>query len=309
MSTTWQYTRTVPSSSTSPIDTMARITTMLTIDERMRVDAVGMGYFHAYHRESVDDVLRDLRERNARAVVLSTAFCERTDVSRVARVVREFPRIPAVALLSRLDGGAARAVLTLGQCGVRTLIDIRESSGWRELRAVLLSERASDIQRLAVAQLMVDLHDAPQGARRFFEALFTVAPRTVTIRGLAQAMHVLPSTLMSRFFRAKMPPPKKYLAYARLTCAARLFENPGLSVSSVANQLDYSSPQSFSRHCRALLGLTAIDFRERYDGEGMLQHFRDELVIARIQRWREFDPLRVGDEREDIRRAGEREDA
>ena len=296
MSSPWQYGRPVPAPKPPAVDTMARITTMLTVDERMRVDAVGMGFFHAYHRETVEDVLRDLRERNARAVVLSTAFFERTDVTRVARVVREFPRIPAVALLSRLDGGAARAVLTLGQCGVRTLIDIRESTGWRELRAVLMSERASDIQRLAVAQLMIDLHDSPPGARRFFEALFTVAPRTVTIRQLSRAMRVLPSTLMSRFFRARMPPPKKYLAYARLTCAARLFENPGLSIASVSNQLDYSSPQSFGRHVRALLGLTAIDFRERYDGEGMLQHFRDELVIARIECWRAFDPLGPGRE-------------
>ena len=83
---------------------------------------------------------------------------------------------------------------------------------------------------------------------------------------------------MSRFFRAGMPPVKRFLSLARLTYAARLFENPGISIANVANQLDYSSPQSFGRHVRTLLDLTAGQFRQRYDGAGMLKHFRDEFV-------------------------------
>ena len=57
---------------------------------------------------------------------------------------------------------------------------------------------------------------------------------------------------------------------ARLTHAAQVFENPGLSVANVANHLEYSSPQSFGRHVRTLLSMTALQFRQRYDGEGML---------------------------------------
>lgn len=292
VATSWRYGLPLASPS-SPVDT-TRVTTMLTADERLRVDAVGMGVIQAYHRDSVEDVWRDLREHRARALIVSTAMCQRADIGRMARVVREFPRIPAVALLSQFDNRAARTVLTLGQCGVRTLIDVREPLGWRELRSVLLSERASDIQRLAVAQLSVDLATAPAGALRFFEALFSAAPRTLTIRRLARALGMIPSTLMSRFFRAKLPPVKRYLALARLTYAARLFENPGISIANVANQLDYSSPQSFSRHVRSILGLTAVEFRARYDGEGMLQHFRDDLVLSHRERWRTFDPLVSG---------------
>ncbi|MEO7964869.1 MAG: hypothetical protein ABIT38_13280, partial [Gemmatimonadaceae bacterium] len=96
------------------------MTTMLTADERMRIDAVGMGVIQAYHRESVEDLWRDLRQRNAMAVIVSTAMCQRTDIGYMARMVREFPRVPAVALLSQFDGRTARTVLTLGQCGVRT---------------------------------------------------------------------------------------------------------------------------------------------------------------------------------------------
>jgi hypothetical protein len=96
---------------------------------------------------------------------------------------------------------------------------------------------------------------------------------------------------MSRFFRAGLPAPKRYLAFARLVRAARLFENPGLSIANVANHLDYSSPQSFGRHVRTLMSITALEFRRRYDGEGMLHHFREQLVLPHMITLRQFRPL------------------
>src|SRR5690349_16031843 len=98
---------------------------------------------------------------------------------------------------------------------------------------------------------------------------------------------------MSRFFRAGLPAPKRYLAMARLVRAAQLFENPGLSISNVANRLDYSSPQSFGRHVRGLIQLSAVEFRQRYDGEGMLQRFRSDLITPYLSRLHTFTPLSV----------------
>lgn len=268
------------------------VTTMLTREERLRLDAAGTGLFEATHRDTVDEILRDLRQHRARAVIVSTAFCQYgLEITRVARVVREFPQVPTVALISQMDRGTARTVLTLGQCGVRTLVDVRDPGGWHELRNLLLSEHSLELRQHAVAQVAADLIHAPAGSRRFFEVLFAVAPRTGTIRELAMGLQVLPSTLMSRFFRARLPPPKRCLAYARLMFAARMFENPGLSLSSVATRLDYSSAQSFGRHIRAILGLGAMEFRETYDGAGMLQRLRDDLILPHLVRWRNFDPL------------------
>ena len=95
---------------------------------------------------------------------------------------------------------------------------------------------------------------------------------------------------MSRFFRAHLPPPKRYLSLARLIRAARLFENPGLSVASVANYLDYSSPQSFGRHIRIVMNMSPVIFRETYDGAGMLQYFRAEVVLPYVLVLRSFRP-------------------
>ena len=270
---------------------LAPITTMLTPNERLRVDAAGAGLYHAMHRDSLDDVIRDVRERGASAVVVSVACCGRQDAARVAMMVREFPRVPAVALLTEVAPSTPHAVLSLGRSGVRSLVDVRQPAGWRELRQLLMDDRAADLARSALARLGDDLAGAPEGCRRFFDALFTATPQVGTVRQLAGAVGVVPSTLMSRFLRAGLPSPKRYLAMARLTRAARLFENAGLSVANVATHLDYSSPQSFGRHVRTLLGLTAVGFRQRYDGDGMLERFRAELVRPHVATLRRFDPL------------------
>ncbi len=270
---------------------VTRVATMLTPDERLRVDAVGVGVIQAVHRESVDDLRRDLRGQCVRALIVSTSMCHGAQMTSVARMVREFPRVPTVALLSQFDRATVRTVLSLGQCGIRTLIDVREPNGWRELRAVLLNERTSDVQRLAMSRLALDLAQAPAGTRKFFDMLFALASRTPTIRQFARSLEIIPGTLMSRFYRAHLPPPKRFLAFARLACAARLFENPGVSVSSVSDQLGYSSPQSFSRHVRSILGMSAIEFRVRYDCEAMLDAFREELVQRHLSTWRTFDPF------------------
>ena len=264
---------------------------MLTPNERIRVDAAGEGSYHALHRDSVAELVQDLKSNRVKAVLVSVTCCDQRARAGVAALVREFPRVPTVALLTQLDRSTPVAMLALGSTGVRQVVDVREADGWRELRTYLLAARGEDIQRQALGQLAMDLAGVPQDCWRFFEALFLLPPRVSTVRMLSGRLDVLPSTLMSRFFRARLPAPKRYLAMARLVRAARLFENPGFSVANVSNHLDYSSPQSFGRHVRTLMRMTAVEFRDRYDGEGMLQHFRQHLVLPHTERLRTLRPL------------------
>ena len=267
------------------------VATVLLPPERPRVDAAGEGLYCTLHRDSLEDAMHDLKAHRAHAVVISVACCGGTEGPKVAQLVREFPRVPAVALLSQVDFSTPQDVLYLGRSGLQTLIDVRTARGWRELREALVADRGSSVERLALGQLALDLVDVPPDCWRFFEALFGSNARITTVRTLAAHLQVLPSTLMSRFFRARLLAPKRYLAMARLVRAAHLFENPGLSVASVANVLDYSSPQSFGRHVRTMLGLTAVDFRRRYTGRQMLDRFREELVVPYLPTLRRFAPL------------------
>lgn len=266
------------------------VSTILTPSERLRVDAAAEGLYSALHRESFDEVLTDLRERRAGAVLISISRYGLQSSARMAAMVREFPRVPAMALLTETQYSTPQNLLSLGQLGVRILIDARQPSGWQALRDILAAERSSDLQRIALGQLSADLVGVPSDCWRFFELLFSHTPQIHTVRQLSRHLHILPSTLMSRFFRAELPPPKKYLSLARLIRAARLFENPGLSVASVANYLDYSSPQSFGRHVRTIMKMSPVIFRQTYDGAGMLQYFRSELVLPYMEVLRSFRP-------------------
>lgn len=266
------------------------IITFLTPTERPRVDAIGQGYYQTVHRENVDDLFRDLKSRQVHAILVSVT-CAGPCASRLASLVREFPRIPAVALLSELEARTPHAVLALGHSGIKRLVDVRFATGWRELRSALMADTGDNGLRGALGQLAVDLAGAPEDCSHFFEALFTCAPRVSSVRLLAKHFGLLPSTLMSRFFRAGVPAPKQYLALARLVRAARLFENAGFSVANVANHLDYSSPQSFGRHVRAHMNMTASEFRAHYDGAGMFERFRGQLILPYVALLRELRPL------------------
>lgn len=277
------------SESTTATD-LPPIATLLTAAERPWVDAAGEGYYRTLHRENMDELIRDLKSRPIHAILMSVG-CASSQVSRVASLVREFPRVPAVALLSELESKTPQAVLALGQSGIRRLVDVRLATGWRELRGALMADSGDNGQRSILGQLAIDLIGAPDDCRRFFETLFTCSTRIGNIRMLSQHLDVLPSTMMSRFYRAGAPAPKRYLAMARLVRAARLFENAGFSIANVANHLDYSSPQSFGRHVRTLLSMTAGNFRARYDGTGMFERFRGELILPYLAILRELRPL------------------
>lgn len=255
------------------------VSTILTPLERSRVDAAAEGLCDPLHRESLDEVLSDLRQQKASLVLISVTRYGSQSSNRIAAMVREFPRVPAVALLTETQNSTPHTTLALGQLGIRTLLDARMPAGWQSLRNLLAVQGSNDLLRSALTQISLDLPGVSKDCWRFFELLFDASPKISTVRQLARHLDILPSTLMSRFFRARLPAPKRYLSLARLIRAARLFENPGLSVARVANHLDYSSPQSFGRHVRTVMRMSPVKFRTTYDGQGMLQFFRTELVL------------------------------
>ena len=272
------------------VEELPPITTLIHPTERSHVDAIGNGCYQTLHRENLDDIIRDLKSRPIQAVLVSVTY-PNIQPTRVASLVREFPRVPAVALLSNFELKTPQAVLALGQSGIRRLIDVRSATGWKELRAALMADTGESGQRAILGQLAIDLANVPEDCWQFFETLFTCSPRVVNIRQLARHFGILPSTMMSRFFRVGLPAPKQYLATARLVRAARLFENSGFSVADVANHLDYSSPQSFGRHIRMLLSMTASEFRVHYDGIGMFEQFRSKLILPYTKSLQQLHPL------------------
>src|SRR3982751_1773137 len=153
-----------------PVSDLPPIATLLTPAERLRVDAAGEGCYRTLHRDSVDDVIRDLKSRQVQAVIVSVT-CASAQANRVASLVREFPRVPAVALLSEFELRTPHAVLALGHCGIRRLVDVRLPAGWRELRGALMADTGDSGQRGVLSQLAVDLAGAAPDCWQFFETI------------------------------------------------------------------------------------------------------------------------------------------
>jgi AraC-like DNA-binding protein len=155
--------------------------------------------------------------------------------------------------LSQHDPGSTERLLRLGASGVRQVVDVTAPSGWGRLRQVVGQPATRAAARIQ-GPILDALAQAPPDTRLFVEAMIRLAPETPTVAALSDRLYVRPSTLMSRFARAGLPSPKNYLAAIRLLHAAHLFEAAGLSVADVAYRLEYSSPQSFGRHLRAMSG-------------------------------------------------------
>jgi AraC-like DNA-binding protein len=266
------------------------VATVLDPLERGRVEAAGHGCFTAVHGDSIDDVALQVRKRRVDALFLSVHRCRESDLPRVARFVHEFPSVPAVALISRADGGTVERILRLGASGVRAVVDVTTPGGWQRLRD-LLREPTSPVVAAVMAALDPDLADVPPDCRLFFEILVRRAPELPTAGSLATALRVVPSSLMSRFLRCGLPSPRTYLVHARLLHAAFLFGDDGLSIIDVAHRLEYSSPQSFGRHLRALLGVTAGEFRRRYPFSVTVDRFRRSFLTPYRDRLLAFHPL------------------
>lgn len=270
---------------------IAPISTVVEPSERFEVDRVGAGLCRAVHRDRMTDVLRDLRVRRISAVLLSASRCHAAELTSTARIVREFPGVPTLVLVGRHGGATPEGLLAIGNCGVQQIVDVRTPGGWSKLRDILSAGSDRDPDAHTAGRLAEDLQGVHADTQRFVAALFTgyVGPRTV--KSLSLSLGVLPCTLVSRFFRCGLPAPKVYLVYAGLVRAARLLENPGMSIADVANHLDHSSPQSFARHVRTYLGLTAGEFRRVHNGTTMIEKFRNDLLLPYLGRLGELSPI------------------
>jgi AraC-like DNA-binding protein len=258
--------------------------------ERASLDAASIGCFAVLHRNSVPEAVRAVRERAVDAVLLSVHHCAAEPADVVDQLVRSFPGVPTVALVTRHDAVASETLLRLGATGVQQVVDVTGAAGWARLRQ-LVAEPATRGAARILAPVLAGLPELPPDARIYFELLIRLAPETPAVRTLANRLQIKPSTLMSRFARAGLPSPKTYLAAIRLLYASQYFEGGGRSVSDVAYRLDCSSPQSFGRTLRARLGITPGEFRRRFPFPAALDRFLAQLVLPYSRVWSRFHPL------------------
>ena len=266
------------------------VVTVLEPGERRRLDAAAQGSFRAVHAASVGELVRTVRERPVQAILLSPSGVHSGDVPAVRRLVHGFPGVPTVAVVSRHDPAALERMLALGASGVRRFVDLTGREGWQRLRD-LVADPASPVSARILAAVIPALGRPAPSCRFFFETLIRLAPGVTTVRALCRRYRLAPSTFMSRFLRAGLPSPKRYLAWTRLLHAAAHLEQRGLSIADVAHRLEYSSPQSFGRNVRALLGCTGGEFRRRYPYERVEREYLNGFVVPYRAVFTTFQPV------------------
>lgn len=267
------------------------VSTILQKEEQFAVDAAGSGVYLAHHRVSAREVRSDIQHRQAQAILFSVRYCRNHDWYNLTRVIQETPHVPAIALFTGTIPGIAETLLYLGRNGVNDAVDVSNSDGWLRLRRLLSDRCADEVETELLSRIDACADDMTEECKIFFRTLLQLSRVVSSVRELSETLHVLPSTLMSRFFRAGLPAPKRYLAWTRLARAAYLFENPGFSIANVANHLEFSSPQSFGRHIRAMAGTTALQFRRAADSQAVVSRFIDELILPYRHIFRTFNPL------------------
>jgi AraC-like DNA-binding protein len=314
--------------STTPA--LTHVATWLKPRERAQVDAAGNGCIVAEHCESLSALRHSLATQRSDAAVVSTALASTDTAAALSGIVRGFPGSPVLGLVAdATEAEALSGTLTLGCAGVTTVIDARVPAGWNAFRAAFDATRppyrlTSGMVGAILRALTTDPDSGMDGGQsevnttgevcpvsvglvRFFRALF--ASDISHARDLAATLGVEPSTLVSRFYRAGLPSPKRYLATARLAVAAHLFDAPGRTVADVAQRLDASSAQSFGRSVRTHTGMTAAEFRDVFTGRTMLVRFLDDLIRPYRKTLRGFDPTAVQVDARRLRLVGANESA
>ena len=274
----------------------ARVGTWLAPRERGRVDVAAGALADFTHRDTVHALRGDLITGRVDAAIVSASTLRRADVPALAAIVRDFPGTPVIGFVCDADESQALAgTLACGHAGVRHVVDARTAGGWSELRTACDAHRLPDtfVQR-AVRDLT---HNATAEGEAYCTAGWTqflataFAPRVSSAKQVAASLGVCCSTLTSRFYRAGLPSPKRSIAGARLVWTARLAETPGLPLRAIAHRLDASSPQSFGRTVRTMIGVSAGTFRRQFTGESMLARYATDLIEPYRDVLRTFDPL------------------
>ena len=211
-------------------------------------------------------------------------------------------KLPEIRKLSALWSGRLVAVidertpvrpetlLAFGGFGIRTVIDLSARDGWDRLRELVSQPELETATRIHNA-LRPSLAQVSGEMGSFVEHLIRVAPSTRSMREVCKGLRILPSTLMSRFFRERLPSPKKYLATMRQIYVAAVLEDPRASFAVAANRLNYSSPQSLGRHLHEQFRINASEFRQEISFTYLTDHFADQFLHRFKQPLQTFQPV------------------
>lgn len=269
---------------------IATVVTVVEPSTRGAIDQAMKTACRSIHASSIAEALGAVREHTATTMLLSPDVARLHPLREIESLVSASPGVTTVAVLAHDSPTACDALLDLGACGVRKAVNLAQRDGWTLLRSIV-ADTGGEHGRFIRREVLGMTAGLSTDMRHFLAALVRVAPEVTTVRAVAGRFKVEPTTLGSRFLRACLPAPKLYLSMTRLMYASCFLRMPRVSVAATAGALRFSSPQSFGRHVRTTLGMTAGEFRAEMSVEGTISHFRERLIEPYREILSTFKPL------------------
>lgn len=199
------------------------------------------------------------------------------DSAEWAGLIREFPACAFVLAVGG-PGSARRRLRAADSAGAHEVL-----IGGSEATPAAVAVRLRLAEERLVLRLVDRLFWPTERARTL--AILTNAILTAAAggdaRSLATRLGVDRRSLSQWCSAARLPPPRRLLAWTRLLLAALLLDNPWRSVGEVAAQCGYAHRVAFTTACRNLAGSTPRDLRAR----GALTAVRSALR-ADLKRYR-----------------------
>ncbi|HEX8359350.1 MAG TPA: helix-turn-helix domain-containing protein [Longimicrobium sp.] len=200
-----------------------------------------------------------------------------TGLGELRVLLEELPSATVLAAVSPgpSHGDLLRKLFALGVADVIVL--------GREDTPPALSRRVDGVRARTVHRLLE--RALPRNIPSRSRALLAVAAETVAAGGLAPemaaALGVKERTVLRWCERAELPPPRRLLAWLRLLMSAELLDDPGRSVSAIAEASGYASGVSLKAAFRQFVGATPREARERGAFETVSGAFARELFELR----------------------------
>jgi len=228
--------------------------------------------------------LEALAAGGARALVVAGGDAEgRATAPMVERACRDHPHVTIVAYcaLARGDPAASSALIALVRAGVHAVLMRDIDDGPHALRAALRAAEQSCAARLVFEAIEGAL---PPAVRPLIALYLRADERPPTVAEAALVLGVHRRTLVNRMRAAGCPAPRALRAWCRVFVAARLLEEPGRTVESVALQLDFDSPSGLRNTLRRYTGCAPAALRTAGGLRCALAAFEAACAARRSQR-------------------------
>jgi AraC-like DNA-binding protein len=279
----------------SPCDEVAlksagEVLTVVDSTIRSRLDAAVGAIAHPVHLDSLFAAIAAANARRVRAVLLGPATINGDISPDMQRLARACAGSALVAVVGSWTPELPERLLAFGNQGIRDVVDVTRADELKRLRIILqrpeweISQRIADAIRPNIANVTPEM-------RYFVNNLIRLAPSETSAKRVAAELGVRDASLTSRFFRARLPTPKKYLAAMRLLYAAGVLESDSVSTAQTARRLNYSSPQSFGRHVRENFDVSLGEFRQEYSFDLMANYFVSRFLFQHRHTLEWFRPF------------------